>query len=660
MLQYTKYMKQLLLSLLFLAGSLSLQAQQSTEKYSKYGPWDPYFMPKANAPYRSAAGKPGAEYWQNAANYHIKATLDPDANKLSGEVTIDYTNNSPDKLGFLWLQLDQNLFGNDSKGARITPVGGSRFGNLDFDGGYQIKSVEVNQGNGYAKAGYEIDDTRMKVTPGQEVNAKGGKISIRINYSFQIPQYASDRMGKQKVKKGTIYEMAQWYPRMYVYDDIEGWNSLPYLGAGEFYLEYGDFDYELTVPWNYIVYGSGELQNPKEVLTGEEISRIEKAKNSDATTYIISPKEVGKKKMRPTKSGMLTWKFKVNESRDVAWAASPAFIWDAARINLPSGKKALAQSLYPEESDGKDGWGRATEYVKKSIEHNSKMWYEFTYPVATNVAGVCSGMEYPGIVFCGYKYKTGRLWGVTDHEFGHNWFPMIVGSNERKYAWMDEGFNTFINIYSTKAFNNGEYPPRIDSVRDMVGYLTSPLHEPIMTYPDVINSRALGFTAYYKPATGLVMLREYVLGHKRFDQAFQTYIKRWAFKHPTPWDFFRSMDNVTGEDLRWFWKGWFTKQWLIDQAVTQVKYVDQEPKKGSLITIQNREKMPMPVVVEVTEANGKVGRKRLPVEVWQRGDTWTFEYPSTSKVIKVVVDPDEMLPDVEPDNNIWQPMEVDK
>jgi len=323
---------------------------------------------------------------------------------------------------------------------------------------------------------------------------------------------------------------------MCVYDDIEGWNVLPYLGAGEFYLEYGNFEYAITVPASHIVVGSGELMNPTEVYTAEQVKRWASANQSEKTVMIRSAAEVLDPASRPAKD-RLTWKFKCQNARDVAFATSKSFIMDAARINLPSGKKSLAVSVYPVESDGQNAWGRSTEYVKASIEHYSNWLYEYTYPVATNVAGIVSGMEYPGIIFCGYRDQTRALWGVTDHEFGHNWFPMIVGSNERKFPWMDEGFNTFINFYSTDAFNQGEFKnPKFD-MHQMAPRIFRENADPIMSIPDVVQPQNLGWEAYNKPGFGLRMLRESILGPDRFDYAFKQYIARWAFKHPTPYDF---------------------------------------------------------------------------------------------------------------------------
>ncbi|GAB2783271.1 M1 family metallopeptidase [Rhabdobacter roseus] len=640
-------------------GSLSTYAQETGKsKYDAHVLFHPLFNYQPGNEYRTGGGLPGPRYWQNRADYKANVTLDEAAGTLTGDVELTYKNNSPDALEFIWLQLDQNAFNDHSRGGKTTPITGGRFGNIGFDGGNKITSVTVQQGKGKAvEANYIISDTRLQVRLTDPLKAGGDVVKIKIGYSFKIPQYGSDRMGTLQTKNGIIYEMAQWYPRVCVYDDIEGWNVLPYLGAGEFYLDYGDFEYNVTVPWDHIVVGSGELLNPREVLTSEQIKRLDDARKSDQTVMIRTAEEVTSPASRPKQSGTLTWRFRCQEARDVAWGTSKAFVWDAARINLPSGKIALAQSVYPVEDGGKDGWGRSTEYVKGCIEFYSNYVYEYTYPVATNVAGIVGGMEYPGIVFCSHSDRNESLWGVTDHEFGHNWFPMIVGNNERKYAWMDEGFNTFINFLSGDNFNNGEYKSnQMDDQHRLAPIIFREDADPIITIPDVIQSKNLGWEAYYKPAIGLKMLREQVLGKERFDYAFRQYVKRWAFKHPTPYDFFRTMEDAAGEDLGWFWKGWFFENYRLDQSVKDVTYVEQNPQKGSIITIENLEQMAMPAVVELEEVSGKKVRVELPVEVWQRGGTWTFRAQTEQPLRSVTIDPDRKLPDINPRNNSWKPL----
>jgi hypothetical protein len=618
------------------------------------------FYTKNGTATRSASGKPGHAYWQNSADYKIDVNLNESTKEISGSETITYTNNSPDALDFLWMQLDQNLFKIDSRGKSIVPIRGSRNGDKgqNFDGGYGINTIQLIYKKGRrsteVNTTYTIVDTRMKVNLPKALEANGGTVGIKIDFSFTSPDYGSDRMGVLETKNGRVFTLAQWYPRMCVYDDVSGWNTLPYLGAGEFYLEYGTFDVNITAPSTHIVVCSGALLNPSEVYTQEQQNRLKKAEASDATVMIRSESEVTQPSSRPTNSPTLTWKFRIENSRDVAWASSAAFILDAARINLPSGKKSLAMSAYPVESVGQDGWSRSTEYTKASVEHYSEKWLEYPYPAAINVAGNEGGMEYPGIVFCNYESKTARLWGVTDHEFGHIWFPMIVGSNERLHAWMDEGFNTFINSLSTDAFNNGEYKERKTNMHQMSSVFVNDRLEPIYTSPDNVKERNLGVLAYYKPSMGLVLLREQILGPERFDEAFTAYIDRWAYKHPTPDDFFRTMENVAGEDLRWFWRSWFINSWKLDQAVTGVKYVKNDPTQGAIITIENLEQMPMPVVIELKTKSGNVTRKTLPVEIWKRNVSWEFKVDTTEELAKVVIDPDYVLPDVNSLNNKWR------
>jgi hypothetical protein len=640
------------LSLLLMLCAIGAKAQNTDKpapKYDQHKVFSPLFYPDRSNLFRSASGAPGAKYWQNRADYKIDVTLDTLKHRLTGSVTITYTNNSPDGLNFLWLQTDQNIYREDSRGQAASAVGGGRFANTGFTKGYEIKAVTLSSNNKSEKANYIVNDTRMQIRLKDTLRANGAKLQIKIDYAYDISEYGTDRTGRLKTPQGWIYDIAQWYPRMEVYDDISGWNTIPYLGSSEFYLEYGNFDYTITAPASLVLVGSGELVNPTEVLTPTALKRLAQAKASDKTVMIKDSTEVlaGNSYV---KKPSLTWHFFCKNSRDVAWAASKAFVWDAARINLSNGKKALAQSVYPIASGGVGAYGRSTEYVKASIELYSGKWFEYTYPVATNVGGPVSGMEYPGIVFCSHESQGGGLWDVTNHEFGHNWFPMIVGSNERKYAWMDEGFNTFINKVDTKVFNKGEYYTK-DDVQGGASYVFSDNADAIMNTPDVIQGDYLGNAAYEKPAQGLMILREQILGEERFDYAFKTYIKRWAFKHPTPWDFFHSMDNAAGEDLSWFWNEWFLQTWKLDQAVKEINYTDNDAAKGSLITIENLGEMVMPVTAFIMEENGKSGTVKLPAEIWQRGGTWTFPYKSTSKISYVILDPDHVLPDVNPDNN---------
>ncbi|MES2829592.1 MAG: M1 family metallopeptidase [Bacteroidota bacterium] len=644
----------LLLGLLFAFGTSGF-AQQATlnSNYDPHAAFGPLFYTQNGNEFRSASGYPGAKYWQNRADYNITATLDDVANSVTGAVTITYKNNSPDALPFLWLQLDQNLFAEGSRGNSII-AGNSRYGNRGekLQGGYKINNIGVAQKAKSIKFTSLIEDTRMQIRLDQPL-ASGETVSISMNFTFIIPVNGSDRMGHLTTKNGEIYTIAQWFPRMCVYDDVLGWNTLPYWGAGEFYCEYGDVDFAITSPASHIVMGSGELLNPQEVFTAAQLKRWNAAKNSDQTVNIRSEAEVTNPLSRPAKD-KLTWKFKIKNTRDVAWASSKAFVLDASRINLPSGKKSLAVSAHPIESAGKDSYGRGAEYVKTSIEHYSTKWFEYPYPMAVNIACNVGGMEYPGIVFCGWTAKTSGAWGVIDHEFGHTWFPMIVGSNERKFGWMDEGFNTFINGISSQSFNNGEYKEDpTDMHRTAIGN-ARPEAEYIMLTPDAMREGNIGRNLYSKPGQGLDLLRNQILGADRFDYAFKNYISQWSFKHPTPFDFFRSMENGAGEDLSWFWRGWFLENWKMDQAIADVAPLKANGViTGYNLTVANLEKLPMPVIIEVKTKSGKTDIIKLGVDVWMRNKVWTVRYPTTEEVVSVKLDPEKVLPDVNSANDTW-------
>ena len=441
---------------------------------SSYDPRVTFAQPMLPDPvnaYRSSNGAPGPAFWQNEASYEMHATLHTAEKQLSNDETITYTNNSPDGLPSLWVQLDQNIYKKDSRSRLMS--GGERRRRrpgtpepatppVTTTDGFVFDSVEIEAGKQTTKADYVVDDTRMQIRLTEPLRAKGGQLKIHIKYHYTIPGVWGGRTSWGTSKQGDIYDMAQWYPRMAVYDDLRGWDTLPYIGS-EFYLEYGHFDYYLTVPANMIVAGSGELVNPKDVLTKTEMDRLDQARKSDATVYIRKPDEIMNPASRPKQGGDLTWHFHMDHTRDVAWSASPVFVWDAARMNLPDGKTSLAVSVYPPESVGPNKWDKSTEYVKNSVENFSKHWYPYEWPTAISVAGFSTGMEYPGMVFDGIDDKDAFLFWVTAHEIGHDWFPMIVGSNETRHAFMDEGFNTFIDIEESELYAGGKYGPKRDA-----------------------------------------------------------------------------------------------------------------------------------------------------------------------------------------------------
>ena len=626
---------------------------------SHYDPrqvFDLQFMQNNSTPERSASGVPGPAYWQNRADYKITAKLDETQNLLKGRVEISYTNNSPDDLRYLWVQLYQNIYRSDSRAALTVPYGNPRADRITD--GVQIYAVSAFQGTTLEKISYYVNDTNMRIDLTKPLIKHGGRIRLTIDYSFAVSSVYYGpwtRMGVMNTKDGPIFAISHWYPRMMVYDDVHGWNTVPYRGIGEFFLDYGDFDYTIEVPWNYIVVGTGALINRDAVLTREEISRLDEAARSDKTIHIVASSDVGQTGARPVSNGQLTWHFRAHNVRDVAWAASPVFVLDAVKIRLPDNKSALAMAAYPRDiANVPDGWSYAADDIKQEIEFFSKQFTPYPYPTATAVAMPLGGMEYPAIVFLYVNLHGNLLSRFLAHEIGHTWFPMIVGSNEHLYTWMDEGFDTFINSQAFDIFNHGINLSGLNT--NSADYITDVLNKekfPIMTAADDIPEEVVYNLEYKKAAYGLSLLRNYILDQDNFDHAFKDYIAKWAYRHPTPYDFFRLINNETGEDLDWFWKEWFFENWKLDQTVTDVRYVDNDPKKGGIITIMNNDRMVMPVVVAVHESGGKTTIIKLPVEIWADGNTWKFKVNTSSKIRSVVIDPDNLLPDVDRTNNAW-------
>ncbi len=621
----------------------------------------PFRRPELPTPtmIRTGSGAPGREYWQQRVDYTISARLDTAAKAVIGEERIMYTNNSPDTLRYLWLQLDQNAF---RKGSRSALLFGAnpRFGLKGevIDGGVRLSAV-ADPGRPAAKGHraeppeplqYRVNGTMMRVDLLRPLPPKGRQ-QLELGWSFPLG-VTTNRMGLETIDGGTIYEIAQWYPRMAVYDDVRGWNTEQYYGQGEFYLEYGRFDVSLTVPASMLVAATGTLRNPLEVLTPTQRQRLADARKSDRTVVIRGKDEIGDPASRPaSKDGTLTWRFTADSVRDFAWAAAPHFIWDAASVN---GGKTLVMSFYPPSADSI--WNRASEYGKAAIARYSKQWTSYPYPYASNVNGIEGGMEYPMIVFCHNRTEPQALYGVTDHEFGHTWFPMVVGSNERLYGWMDEGFNTFMNHYNWVQQYPG-VPNRRGSPEAYLDVVKTGTEQPIMTPADRMrNTDNWRNGLYNKPGLGLILLRDRVLGPERFDPAFREYVRRWAFKHPTPADFFRTIEDGVGEDLSWFWRGWFYTTATLDQAVDSVVVPRDKPMDGPLVSrvyLRNVGGLVLPTEVELLREDGSTERRTLPADIWMLGDRYTLAVPGDAQVTSVTIDPDGALPDIDRGNNRW-------
>ena len=624
----------------------------------------PLDLPTPNS-YRAADGRPGPAYWQNRNDYRIEAALDPATHTVTGTVRLTYTNNSPQALDYLWVHLEQNLFAPQSRGALRTPPD-SRWRGSFAEGGYRLGTVTVD-GEPVAPL---VDDTRMRIDLAEPVAAEGGVVDVVIPYAFVVPEYGADRMGRLETARGVVYELAQWFPRVAVYDDVHGWNTMPYLGQGEFYLGYGDIELALTVPSTMTVVATGELLNPEEVYTDAQRQRLAAARASADRVYIVRPDEVGTPAARPRQRGTTTWRYRAESVRDAAWAASEAFILDGALAPVEQAdgdtNDVLILSAYPHEGVGtpdNPGWEEATRFGRASILANSR-WYPYPYPVAISVAGVVGGMEYPMLHFSGVGARFRSLFGVIDHEIGHNWFPMIVGSDERRHAWMDEGFTSYLNVFANRSFYDENEDPTIagygqsDSARVIrltegpaaaqflrEGYSAD---QPVMTYPDRIRRPALGWLAYRKPAKGLLLLRDHVVGAERMDEALREYTRRWAFKHPQPADFFRTVEDVTGEDLDWFWRGWFYETGQFDQALTALTVEDGR----AVATVENRLGLVLPTAVEFTFTDGSTATATIPAEAYFSADTVAARVPLDGRtLVSARLNPTGDLPDDDPSND---------
>lgn len=609
--------------------------------------------------FRSASGKPTSKYWQNEADYTVEADFDVESGRLSGRVVIAYTNNSPDNLDNLWLQLDQNTNKSEARGNQMQRPNDS----LDDDEGYRIKDVQLERQGQKHQVAYVVKGTRMQIRLADPIDPKE-EITLVIHYDYLLQENGGGgRSGYMDTDDGRIYEFSYWYPRMSVYDDYYGWNTLPFIGGGELYLDYGTIDYKVSVPADQVVVGSGILKNKNDILNKRTLKRLQKASQSDKTVMIRKPNELD----QPITTGekdKVTWHFKMENTRDVAWAMSTAFVWDAARINLSEGKAALAQSVYPKASTQKGrGWARSTEMLKFSTEFFSDYLMDYPYAVATSVGGSVGGMEFPGIVFNYWDVEEDVMFLLASHEIGHTWFPMIVGSDERRNPFLDEGLNVFMDIYAQEAYNDGEFAPKRDGeyapnggnpADEIIDVMKEAGDRTIMSRPDDIDYKYTHPLEYFKAAFGLVLLREVILGHDSFDYAFKQYAENWAYKHPRPEDFFRSMDNGSGEDLTWFWQGWFMHNWQLDQAVKKVAYIKDDPVQGAKITVQNKRKMVMPVLVKVEETNGETHEFKVPVEIWKFGQDAEFQVNTSSKIKQITLDPDQQLPDMDRTNNTWR------
>ncbi|MEM9894813.1 MAG: M1 family metallopeptidase [Bacteroidota bacterium] len=730
-------MKTRLIIIITLVSCLSLMAQNRKQKDTE---WEQKFeqlgtmLPSPNV-YRTASGAPGHEYWQQKADYKMKIILDDNNQSITGKEEITYYNNSPDNLEYLWVQLDQNVRAPDShsdlirrSAMRDTLSSLSVFsliGDQDYIGGFDIKSV-TSSGKPMS---YIINKTMMRIDLKEPLKS-GGDITFNIAWSYNINNRMTDggRSGLEYFEEDDnyLYTIAQFFPRMAVYIDNEGWQNKQFLGRGEFALTFGDYEVDLTVPSDFVVGATGTLQNPKDVLTPTQIKRFDQAKETFDKPVIIITQEEAEANEKSRAGTTKTWRFKAENVRDYAFCASRKFIWDAMAVELSEDNKPLAMSYYPKE--GNPLWEEwSTAAVAQTLKTFSKFTTEYPYPKAISVHTASIGMEYPMICF-NYgrpnpdgtytdRLKHGMI-GVIIHEVGHNFFPMIINSDERQWTWMDEGLNTFVQYLTEQELTDQlgyEFPSRRGPADKIVPYMSGErgLVRPIMTNSEQI--RQFGSNAYAKPATALNILRTVVMGPELFDKAFKTYSERWAFKHPTPADLFRTLEDASAVDLDWFWRGWFYGTDYVDVELSDVRwfqmqteedglesktikggnqaidgeddggkkissdpqpFVFQEWKGGSgeyrqsrdaskvkqmamgknfyELTLKNQGGLVTPIIVEWTYADGTTELQTIPAEIWKINEKQVKKvFIKDKEVTNIVIDPNKMTADAYPENNAF-------
>ena len=725
-------MRKIVIALVLLMPLVALAQTEWEKKFEQLGTT----LPTPNE-YRTGSGAPGPDYWQQQADYKIAVELDDTNQRITGSETITYTNNSPSALRYLWVQLDQNVRKPDAVSTKVNglqriPGRAERVstsfvqrvtGESDFVGGFNLESVTDASGNPLK---HLVNNTMMKVTLPAPLGT-GESFSFNISWNYNVNNRATNggRSGYEYFPDDDnyLYTIAQFYPRMAVYDDVNGWQNKQFLGSGEFALPFGNFEVSITVPSDHLVASTGTLQNPKDVLSRDEQKRFDRAKKSfDKPVIIVTQDEaIAKEKKRSNKKS--TWVYKAENVRDFAFASSRKFIWDTQAVKLPGGGTTLAMSYYPKE--GNPLWEEeSTKAVVNTLINYSEMTIDYPYPKAISVHAASIGMEYPMICFnfgrprpdgtYDDRIKT-RMVYVIVHEVGHNWFPMIINSDERQWAWMDEGLDSFLE-YMTMTKYYPDLPYNSNSPSAIVPYMKGSKEwmRPIMTNPE--QSLQLGPEAYSKPSAALVVLREQVMGPELFDQAFKEYSERWAFKHPKPADFFRTMEDASAVDLDWFWRGWFYSTDNVDVEVSDVKWFklkgEQQSVEGQVqsqagvisgnadanplygepkvlemsdgrvsseyrsgydndamrarfagknlyeVTFENRGGLVTPLIIEWTYKDGSKEIEKIPAEIWRRSESKVSHiFAKDKEVASINFDPFNELADTDTENNMFPPKE---
>jgi len=596
---------------------------------------------------RTRTGAPGPRYWQQWADYRLEAELNPVSKRMTGKGAITYYNRSPDTLKTVYIQLLQNIFAPNSRHNTSVPwaVEGIDLGRVAAQG----TELSAAAGEG---PGYEVNGTIMRLRLPQPL-APGGTAELAFEWKLRVPPDGAPRGGQD----GEVYFMNYWYPQMAVYDDINGWQTDQYLGTAEFYMGYANYDVSLTLPAGWLVTATGTLQNPQDVLTDQTRARLDSARSAAGIVHVVT--DLDREPGRSTtagRDGKLTWRFRAQNVRDVSWAASARYLWDATNAAVGDADAdgrpdtALIQSFYRPEQRVSH-WDEAARYGRHSVEFFSKYLWPYPYPHMTAVdgPGSCGGMEYPMMTCIGGQWDTLGMYEAIAHEIGHMWFPMMVGSDEKRYAWMDEGLTQFDQSQAMADFFKGFD----DEAGNRKGYLdlaATGSEVEVMHHGDRYpNYPTYGVATYYKPAAVLVALRA-VLGRDRFHKAFTEYGRRWRYRHPSPYDFFATFEDVSGRDLSWFWRTWFFETWRLDQAIDSVATVGDSLEVG----IENRGRAPMPVHVVVTRTDGRADSLGIPVDVWLGGAKRTAVRVAKQPAVKSIeIDPGREFPDVDRDNQKW-------
>lgn len=656
----------LLIALLAVAGCASVERAVVTESAEpppaapipqRPIPWaitpPPSYLEAVSNGTRTPSGRPGPDYWIQDASYTLRARVIPAANRLEGSGRIVYTNNSPDVLEVLHLELAQNIHKEGAIRHEFVPV----------TGGVDLSYVAVNDEELFVAdlaaegaPSYEVTGTDLALFPENPV-APDESVTIELEWAFDVPQQgAGARMGHQGEN---LLFLAYWYPIMSVYDDVEGWQTEQFSGTAEFYSDFGDYDVTIEIPEGWIVWATGRLQNAEDVLAPEVVERMRRAHQSDEPMRVVDPGDFGPAATRTGTDGLLRWRFTADDVRDVAFSATSEAIWDAART--PVGDRdgdgstdyAAINTFYRETAPL---WAEVTEYQQHAISfHSENTGYPYPWPHMTAVEGggiIGGGMEFPMMTLMGDYNARGdsALYYVTAHELAHMWVPMIVNVNERRFSWIDEGFTTFNENEARMDYFPGENHYLPD--QRLYAAVAQQGQEGELMRPSAYHSTSLAFgiASYMKPATLLAALKG-VLGEETFYRAYRTFIDEWAFKHPYPWDLFNTFERVAERDLDWYWRSWYYETWTLDQAISEVRVDDGR----TTIVIEDEGLAPMPVLLEIELENGETIERSIPVDAWLRGDTTASVTVETdSPVVRVSIDPENLFPDVDLSDNDWR------